>query len=497
MPKIINCSARLRNFVKEFGEDIFSCDNAVLFCKVCGVKESAEKKYNIQQHIARGKHIQQLNIRNQQEKPKSQLLVTGMSMKSSFNEELCNVFLSTNIPLTKLNIPTFRDFLHKHTKQIFTDESTLRKNYIDQCYTNTIIKIRDYVRNKNVWVSIDETTDVEERYVANVIIGTLEVDNPGKIFLLNSEVLEKANHSTISKLFDRSLFILWPEGILYDNVLLFVSDAAPYMVKSGKSLQVLYSKMVHITCLAHGLHRVAEQIRINFPEINSLISNIKKVFLKAPYRINLFKNLAPGIPLPPELIIAPRWGTWLNAVNYYCEHFLHIKNVILQLDSDDALAIKNAKKLVENPEIEKNLIYIKSNFGFLATEITRLETSGMLLSESVCYIEKVKQQIKQALGKTGETVTKKLDDVLNKNSGFKILTIISNILKAEKVSREELPEDLTCDDLIHYKFAPITSVDVERSFSKYKHILSDRRRKFLFENLKKILIVQCNSDDID
>ncbi|KAL4120565.1 hypothetical protein QTP88_013235 [Uroleucon formosanum] len=268
------------------------------------------------------------------------------------------------------------------------------------------------------------------------------------------------------------------------------------MVKSGKSLQVLYSKMVHITCLAHGLHRVAEQIRIHFPEINSLISNIKKVFLKAPYRINLFKNLAPGIPLPPEPIIT-RWGTWLNAVYYYCEHFLHIKNVILQLDPDDVLDIKNAKQLVENTEIEENLIYIKSNFVFLATEITRLETSGMLLSESVCCIEKVKQQIKQALGKTGETVTKKLDNVLNKNSGFKILTIISNILKGEKISREELPEDLTCDDLIYYKFAPITSVDVERSFSKYKHILSDRRRRFLFENLIKVLIVQCNSDDIE
>jgi len=112
----------------------------------------------------------------------------------------------------------------------------------------------------------------------------------------------------------------------------------------------------------------------------------------------------------------------------------------------------------------------------------------MLLSESVYCIEKIKQQIKQASGKTGETVTKKLDDVLNKNSGFKILTIISNILRGEKISREELPEDLTCDDLIYYKFHPISSVDVERSFSKYKHIL--------FENLKKVLIVQCNSDDI-
>lgn len=65
--------------------------------------------------------------------------------------------------------------------------------------------------------------------------------------------------------------------------------------------------MVHITCLAHGLQRVPEQIRMNFPEMNSLISNIKKVFLKAPYRINLCKNLAPSIPLLPEPIIS-RWA---------------------------------------------------------------------------------------------------------------------------------------------------------------------------------------------
>lgn len=98
-------------------------------------------------------------------------------------------------------------------------------------YENTLIKIRQYIQNKNIWISIDETTDVEGRYVANVIVGTLEVDTPGKVFLLNSDVLEKANHSTIAKLFDRSLLILWPTGIEHDKVLLFLSDATLYMVK--------------------------------------------------------------------------------------------------------------------------------------------------------------------------------------------------------------------------------------------------------------------------
>lgn len=78
----------------------------------------------------------------------------------------------------------------------------------------------------------------------------MKVNNPGKIILLNSEVLEKVNHSIIAKLFDRSLFISWPQGILHDNILLFVSDVAPYTVKAGKFIRVLYSKMAHISYLA-------------------------------------------------------------------------------------------------------------------------------------------------------------------------------------------------------------------------------------------------------
>jgi len=47
-------------------------------------------------------------------------------------------------------------------------------------------------------VPINETSDVGCRYVTNVIIGTLEICDPGKSFLLNCEVLQKANNSTIT-----------------------------------------------------------------------------------------------------------------------------------------------------------------------------------------------------------------------------------------------------------------------------------------------------------
>lgn len=63
------------------------------------------------------------------------------------------------------------------------------------------------------------------------------------------------------------------------NTMLFVTDTDPYMVKAGKNIKALYSKMEHVTCLAHGLHREAEEVREHFPKVDALISNLKKNLL--------------------------------------------------------------------------------------------------------------------------------------------------------------------------------------------------------------------------
>jgi hypothetical protein len=60
------------------------------------------------------------------------------------------------------------------------------------------------------------------------------------------------------------------------------------MVKVAKGLQVLYPRMVHLTCLAHPLHRVAGEIRETYPDVDKLISNVK-MFVKAPLRVQKFK----------------------------------------------------------------------------------------------------------------------------------------------------------------------------------------------------------------
>ena len=69
---------------------------------------------------------------------------------------------------------------------------------------------------------------------------------------------------------------------MYDNMLFFISDAAPYMVKAGQALSVVYPKMIHFTYVANAFHRVAEEVRGNYPKVDLLISSVKKIFIKAP-----------------------------------------------------------------------------------------------------------------------------------------------------------------------------------------------------------------------
>lgn len=74
--------------------------------------------------------------------------------------------------------------------------------------------------------------------------------------------------------------ILWPGGIRHNNVLLFLSDVAPYMVKAGEVLKSFYTKMIYVTCAVHGLHRIAEEIRAQFNTVDKIISSVKKIFRK-------------------------------------------------------------------------------------------------------------------------------------------------------------------------------------------------------------------------
>jgi hypothetical protein len=84
--------------------------------------------------------------------------------------------------------------------------------------------------------------------------------------------------------------------------------------------------MLHITCIAHGLHNLCEEIRDLFDDVNDFIAKTKALFVKCPSRIQLFRDLAPGVPVPPSPVVT-RWGSWIEAAHYYQKHLNKIIEV--------------------------------------------------------------------------------------------------------------------------------------------------------------------------
>lgn len=104
-------------------------------------------------------------------------------------------------------------------------------------------------------------------------------------------ILEKTNNSTVMQSFIDACSFLWMGSIQYDKVLLAVSDQASYMLLAMSNLKSLFSNLNHVTCLAHCLHRVCEIVRDEYDAANEFISAIRKVLLKAPARIQLYKAI--------------------------------------------------------------------------------------------------------------------------------------------------------------------------------------------------------------
>jgi len=192
------------------------------------------------------------------------------------------------------------------------------------------------------------------------------------------------------------LALLWP-NVKQDEInrkfLLFLTDSAAYMIKAGKNLKKLYKNLLHITCVAHGLHRVAEKVRALYPQVDKLVSSVKKVFRKAPARVVYYREVNPEISLPPEPCTT-RWGTWLDAVEFYSKNLESVKNVVNAFDPEDAACIRQAQKVLSKPALSQQVAFISANFNFLSDSIRKVETHQLTLVEYVDIIVHAESKLK-------------------------------------------------------------------------------------------------------
>lgn len=402
MPKEVK--DMLRKYVKEFNlsGNYFSTDDQIITCKPCDKRILVHQKSDLTKHTNSASHkLKIISFDGNTESEKS--FIEEFKNQSEFNKFVCEAFVEANIPFHKLNYPKFNQLLKQCNKFNIPDESTLRKNYLPKLYNDKMNEIKKIVDNKKIWVSVDETSDTKLRCIANVLVGVLD-DETQKSHLINCVELEKVNSKTIGQLVKNSLEIL---QVRPENVLLFVTDAARYMGKAyKKELKGLFTKMIHVTCLAHGLHRVCDFIRLQFTDVDDLIANVKNIYKKSPKRILNFKKVAPNLSLPPKPIIT-RWGTWVQAAIYYANNLEIIQKIINSLNPEEAVSINIVQKLFKKPTLKENLIYIKSNFSFLPSIINKLQ-GNVSLCDSMKHISEAKIHISSLNGEIGDLVKKNL-----------------------------------------------------------------------------------------
>jgi hypothetical protein len=485
----------------------FEIQNNKLLCVYCKDFFQSTLVSNLRKHLKSKKHQDSVDA-----------VINSKSLTNAeFHEYLVKSFCNNNIPI--YTVKGMEEFLRTQCRRPIQDESTLRKTVLPKCYANAMHQIINYLQDKKIWISIDETSEQRGagRAIANVIVGSLEIETginregefeinygkPGKIFLLTLDQISKTNHETIVELFERSIRLIWPEGNP-DAVLLFVTDAASYMKKAAKNLKATYTKMVHVTCLCHGLHRVAEKIYSKYLLAKQVVSNVREAIEKSPKRKVIFKEVNPTLPLPPAPVIT-RWGTFIKACRYYADYFAETKRALDRMNKKEAKCIDEAQKILGNKDAHLQCMEIDAYYGELATYITQLEKPNIPFVEAHEFVKQAKKMINDAEEKTihGKCIKKKLDEVLKANSGLEELIQISKVRQSKEKDlskiqgpRKKTLPGLTIEDLPFFDYVPISSADVERSFSKYGQIWTPLRQSATVAAVRSQIILSCNNKGI-
>lgn len=167
--------------------------------------------------------------------------------------------------------------------------------------------------------------------------------------------------------------------------------------------------------------------------------------------------------------------------------------VVGALDADGTQSIEELKQLIETKKryVHEDIIYIWQNYSFLATAVTKLESTSLSLHESLTIFQDVVNKVAAVSCPIGIKIFNLFKCNIRSNPNLTEMIIVDEF--ANNI-RSCLPQNFCVseEDVQYYKLCLLTSVDVERSFSRFKNIYRDNR-SFQFENLSKFVFVNCNS----
>lgn len=363
-------------------------------------------------------------------------------------------------------------FFSKYLSKKVNDESFYRKNIIEKIFYDVMEQTKTMLIGKPIYLIFDETTDSEGRHILNILIGECSIVSRMSERLISSLELEHTNSETINNRIIGEIYKFYEfDHSKVENIKLLLSDGAPYALKVGKLLRELIPHLKHVTCLCHAFHNICETIRNDSPNVNKVVSYFKKVLIKNKTNQNIFREIT--LTAVPKFPVITRWGTWLEFVCILFDKFDDFKKFTAALPDDSNM--KDEIYSCMNSKHFDDEIKSAYKHRFLISTIFDLEKNSLSTENQI-------KIVKDSIDKIYELNIYKdrINSVLARNPSYNFFASF-DILKCK------------VQDKI-FSHVPLTTVAVERSFSLYKHIFSDKRRSLTPSNLEKLLIIYYNKN---
>ncbi|QQP36324.1 Putative LOC100902024 [Caligus rogercresseyi] len=246
---------------------------------------------NLFHHVRSNKHQKHLDLFNKTQTIELEEQTSSVT-RPTFTMDLTRMMIACNIPLAKVEQPEFINFFKKHCGKRLPSWTTLTKCMEEECET-ICSKIKEQLKEKDIFVQADETTDSQGRVMTAIMAGTLNGITLERPFLIGLSDVTTINNQSLRLAVIRDLRKVLGSELANKKLRLFLTDGASYSV----------SNLIHVTCIAHALNRVADLARTQFPKVNHLISEVENFFVKSSIRKCHFAA-SFKIPLPPEPVIS-------------------------------------------------------------------------------------------------------------------------------------------------------------------------------------------------
>lgn len=385
MPKHpVTCGSRAAEFRSE--GFVVASSGGVLFCKHCNFCLDYKRKDSLQKHCKSQTHVARKsgNITAARLATLEETLDNGWKIKDSTMEfilDTVEAFVEANIPVDKLDHPAMRAWLSKYVQGSgdLPLADCLRQYYIPVVGEKKRQEIQADLKDSDIFLLCDETTDKNERCVFNVIIRPSTITDDANTHLAASVVLDAANSADCAT---AVLDTLQKYSIDCQRVIGIVTDSAEYMTKCVETVKEFLDDVQHVHCWAHKAGNIGSVFEDELDELNTTVVKVKNAFLntrKSNY-VQFLNEKYQGSDLDMiSLFPSPvcrRWNSWFESVTYLSNHIEDVVEFFKSLDDNTGVKCFNTVSAATIQTIKVQAVYVSDICPPLMDLITFLEGSS-------------------------------------------------------------------------------------------------------------------------